>query len=887
MSDWPVELVAVPVADQHIASTVLRWAVTSGEDFVFLADWNRTPRQQPLCNLVAGGVVYAMDPDPFAEGKGTHRLEDGTYTGRLLDFGLSSARLAVSGRAQQLGPADHDLVTYDVQLRSGLRGGWRWQAQQRLALDKETVDWQLHWAGREAPFRRALAAADTETAWRLLSAAAEASLAVETAPAAKPRGAPGRPYLAEAHFGKTASVQTLRERKLRRAARRVAAAMEGGDNAGEAKLSRYLQHLADVYSDLGAVVRLQGPALLTFLQEKAAEEEKRANRARLDKWAQDVQSDLPRLARWVKASCAEKPTSFEDFAADPDPQAKVEAAAVEWQHLWSRHRRPDGVALHQLLTELQLDRAGHRAPPLRLEGHALLRRARATAKKAPGCDGWAGKHWSRLPEQFFHSLADVWNSILDGASIPAAWTQVRICLIPKGDGGLRPLAIAALAWRLGAACLVQLLGDWIRRVFPEELYGGLPGKSVDDVHAELTHDLYVQRGGGPLAGCKADVRKCFDSASPYLAVDCLRALGAPQALLDVIGRFYAQHERWLMVDGVSTRRPLLDCHALLQGCPLSPLCLNAMMVVWLKTVQREDTGVKLATFIDDRTLWLRKRRGAARAIQRAMAAGAVADQALGFTLHPEKLESFGTTQKVRESLHEFSDTVGVPQFTFKLLGIPYNTSRATPVASEGIAPSLQARCKRIQMCGTSRGLRCALLRKLVVSLFRWAAPWLRFSKKLLATWKGAIERAAWGGSIPRGRSAALAWLGVVGLDLLPEYVCAETAILREHRRLHLQRHREEATYTAAAFKAAGWQRAAGDIWTTRHGSFRAGTVGAAGLRRQLRFAWARKLLLADPNLRRRVTLLVTLTWLTTLRSAPTLRATRRGSWPVLLPTLDT
>ena len=69
-------------------------------------------------------------------------------------------------------------------------------------------------------------------------------------------------------------------------------------------------------------------------------------------------------------------------------------------------------------------------------------------------------------------------------------------MIPKGDGGLRPLATAVLAWRLGAACLVQLLGDWIRRVFPEELYGGMPGRSVDDVR---------------------DVKKCFDSASPFLA----------------------------------------------------------------------------------------------------------------------------------------------------------------------------------------------------------------------------------------------------------------------------------------------------------------------------------------------------------------------------------
>ncbi|CAE7220717.1 unnamed protein product [Symbiodinium sp. CCMP2592] len=155
VSDWPVEMVTVPVAEsfntrvmavkahrpnqrpllvicgylpanddelnQHIASTVLQWASTTGEDFVFMADWNRTPNQQPFCNLLAGGLVYAMDNDPFFETQGTHRRADGTYTGRLLDFGLSSAGLAVDGRAQHLGPADHDLVTYDVGLQSGRR----------------------------------------------------------------------------------------------------------------------------------------------------------------------------------------------------------------------------------------------------------------------------------------------------------------------------------------------------------------------------------------------------------------------------------------------------------------------------------------------------------------------------------------------------------------------------------------------------------------------------------------------------------------------------------------------------------------------------------------------------------------------------------------------
>ncbi|CAE7514892.1 unnamed protein product [Symbiodinium sp. CCMP2592] len=200
VSDWPVEMVTVPVAEsfntrvmavtahrpnqrpllvicgylpandeelnRHIASTVLRWASTTGEDFVFMADWNRTPNQQPFCNLLAGGLVYAMDNDPFFETQGTHRRADGTYTGRLLDFGLSSAGLAVDGRAQHLGPADHDLVTYDVGLQSGRRG-WRWQPQRALDANAP-VDWDSCWAPHDERFWAFLGNADTDSAWRLL-----------------------------------------------------------------------------------------------------------------------------------------------------------------------------------------------------------------------------------------------------------------------------------------------------------------------------------------------------------------------------------------------------------------------------------------------------------------------------------------------------------------------------------------------------------------------------------------------------------------------------------------------------------------------------------------------------------------------------------------------
>ncbi|CAE7741665.1 mrkA [Symbiodinium sp. CCMP2592] len=297
-------------------------------------------------------------------------------------------------------------------------------------------------------------------------------------------------------------------------------------------------------------------------------------------------------------------------------------------------------------------------------------------------------------------------------------------------------------------------------------------------------------------------------------------------VLTVIERFYQLHERWLMVEGACARRPVVEAAALLQGCPFSPLCLNSMMTEWLAAVKKADTGCNLSVFLDDRAIWVRKRRGAARAVRAAMVAGREADQALGFELHPAKLESFGTSQPVREDLLAAADEVGIPQQTFRLLGLPYNTTAASPIAAGTVGKVLKARCKRIQLCGQSRSLRCALLRLLVVPLFRWAAPWLRQYKKDLQAWTGAIERAAWGGSIPRGRSRALAWAAVLGLELYPAFVNA-------------------APQTKAALRYFGWTRDDAGVWHTRHGSFQAGDVGAPALRRLMRQDGARKLFLQD------------------------------------------
>ena len=94
-------------------------------------------------------------------------------------------------------------------------------------------------------------------------------------------------------------MQTLKERKLRRAARRLMEVLRL-ERAGvravddeKAKLTRYLRHIAAAYPDLTDLLSYHDNELLAFLQHAAEEEETRANQARLAGW-KDKQDRHPK-----------------------------------------------------------------------------------------------------------------------------------------------------------------------------------------------------------------------------------------------------------------------------------------------------------------------------------------------------------------------------------------------------------------------------------------------------------------------------------------------------------------------------------------------------------------------------------------------------------------
>ncbi|CAJ1351994.1 unnamed protein product [Effrenium voratum] len=569
------------------------------------------------------------------------------------------------------------------------------------------------------------------------------------------------------------------------------------------------------------------------LLEYADAEAQRAKKARVAQWKDSIQTDLPRLARWVAAKSDQVISDFATFDADPDPQAKAERAAAELSSLWSPADRPDPAQLSAALATEAVQRPF--AGDLRVEGPALFRRARAAAKKAGGLDGWTGSLLRHLPLEFFQAMADIWNAILQGASIPRVWKQIKVVLLPKPDGGNRPLAIASFAWRLGASEVLAGLADWTESWLPLQLYGGVPNRSADQLHARLHAAVHQRSAQRPVAGCKADVRKCFDRVHPEIALRAMEWWGAPSATTNFLRDFYSGQERFVCVQEHFAAFPTSGSCSLLQGCPFSPFLLNCLMAYWSRVVEREVPGLSFGVFLDDRTLWACD-RDPIPLLSRGVEVGARIDRLCGFELHPNKLESFGTSDSVREGLMELADTVGIPQVDFKLLGVRYRTQGQAVYAAEDITSDLKERGRRIRMVALSSKLRARLVAILMISKFRFCAPWVRFLAATIDGWTSQVEMTIWGRKTPSGRSACLFWNVVAGLEQHPRFALHSAALTHEWRRLGSGAGGTPGPRVGAALQALGWQLE-GNSWATSSGAFSTGHISERGFRGELRRAW--------------------------------------------------
>ena len=159
-------------------------------------------------------------------------------------------------------------------------------------------------------------------------------------------------------------------------------------------------------------------------------------------------------------------------------QHRADKACETLKGLWTKASTTNTTALRRFLS--WVPPGGFTGANVYITAGALRKIARKSAGKDAGVDGWSGSEFAQLPECVFEPLAKIWQLVLNGAGLPKQWVAVRVSLIPKDDGGERPISVATMAWRTGMSVMVEQLRPWIDQGAPEELVGGLAGRDARD-----------------------------------------------------------------------------------------------------------------------------------------------------------------------------------------------------------------------------------------------------------------------------------------------------------------------------------------------------------------------------------------------------------------------
>jgi RNA-directed DNA polymerase len=207
------------------------------------------------------------------------------------------------------------------------------------------------------------------------------------------------------------------------------------------------------------------------------------------------------------------------------------------------------------------------------------RKVRARAG-APGVDGQSvEKFEARLLEE----LEGLSTRLKSRSYRPDA---VKRVLIPKADGGERPLGIPTVRDRVVQGAIVEVIGPIFENRFEEGSYGFRPKRGCKDalraVHAGLKEGLQVV--------VDADIRGYFDNIDHGLLLKQLRVRIEDRTLNELIARYLKQE----VLSTLGRFEPEVGTP---QGAVLSPLLAN----VYLHglDVHMRERGYRMVRYADD------------------------------------------------------------------------------------------------------------------------------------------------------------------------------------------------------------------------------------------------------------------------------------------------
>eukprot|EP00660_Eupelagonema_oceanica_P019763 gene19763-biopygen20777 len=220
-------------------------------------------------------------------------------------------------------------------------------------------------------------------------------------------------------------------------------------------------------------------------------------------------------------------------------------------------------------------------------------------------EGWRVRELKALSDPLLGRLAELYNVVERTGAWPAALERALVSLIPKGEGGaplqMRPISVLSAVYRLWAATRLRDMRRWQERWAAKGQRGYRPGQGVEDVYWEIA--LRMEEAvlkGLPFGGLPYDSEKAFDRIPQQIMMTLMEKLGLHQRISAPLRAMYKGLRRRFRITGTAVGQEFSATNGILQGCPVSVICLNALIAVWAKAVEAEAPRVNTLAYADDK-----------------------------------------------------------------------------------------------------------------------------------------------------------------------------------------------------------------------------------------------------------------------------------------------
>ena len=317
--------------------------------------------------------------------------------------------------------------------------------------------------------------------------------------------------------------------------------------------------------------------------------------------------DVSHACKWLRQEEA-APNAFKDTDSTvlTSKALIVEKLRTHWINIFGTQE--DAADVDKFMSSFQPD-FPHTVPMPELHcitGEETLQAAKHMRKKAAGLDGISPSWLALLPPEAHARLAQMLMTFEEQGSWPEAMCHWKIVTLPKQRQGtlptldeVRPIAVGSAIYRLWGHIRLRHLAATLAQYLERNQAGGIGGEDVTSLLLSLDLDLDCASYPCLMA---LDFAKAFDSTDFALCLSVFDRLRMPLPVLSLIKAQWERQKRWMTFAGTCAQHPIVNCLALPQGDPFSPIAMSLVLMLAKRRQERLVPQSKAMLYLDDRTL---------------------------------------------------------------------------------------------------------------------------------------------------------------------------------------------------------------------------------------------------------------------------------------------